>query len=293
MFIYLLADMRGLLTGFVITGVLLAEAPPDAAATEKLIAGMRESAAAYDSKLPDFICTQVTHREARREVEQPGGVKTSNSRGASPPGPNVDGNWKPVDWIEQQLTYFGHRETYKIVTINGKKAAPDQVAPGGMSSTGEFGSTLGGIFDPLSQTEFKWKRWDKVRGQPVYVFSFAVAKENSAAALTAGTAHVVAGYHGLIFVERGTHAVVRVTTEAEVPPDFPLQHVTHALDYGRALIGGESYLLPLRSEMESRSTVDFIENGRIGNTGPQVTLRNTIDFKGYRKYGVESALKPE
>ena len=272
----------------------LAENAPDAAAVEAMIAAMREAAMAFDSRLPDFICTQVTRREVRREASQMSGVRTTGSRGGSSvPTGSVDASWKAVDSIEEQLTYFGHRETYQVVAVDGRRVAPGQPPETGMKSTGEFGSTLGGIFDPLSHAQFKWKKWDKLRGIPVYVFSFSVAQEHSAAALIAGSARVVAGYHGLLYVERETNSVMRLTTEAETPPDFPLQHVTHVLDYGHVVIAGERFLLPLRSEMQSRASEDFLQNGRIGGSSPQMTLRNTIDFRGFRKYGVESALKPE
>jgi hypothetical protein len=278
-----------------IAGILpAAEAPPDAATVEKLLATMRDAAKAYDSKLPDFICTQITRRETRREVEQIGGVRTSGRGGASIPGAGgSDGNWKALDSIEQQLTYFGHKETYKVVAVNGRPVKSDKAADTGMTSSGEFGSTLGGIFDTLSHAEFKWDRWDKLRGVPVYVFSYSITKENSNAMLSAGPARVVAAYHGLIFVDREAGTIARVTTAADVPPDFPLQNVTHVLDYGIATIAGERFLLPLRSEMESRATKEFVDNGRIGGSSPLVTFRNTIDFKGYRKYGVESVVRPE
>jgi hypothetical protein len=271
-----------------------AEPPPDVATTEKLVAAMREAALAYDSRLPDFICTQITHREEMREPNTVTGVKTSGSRGGmSLPAGAADSSWKSVDSMEQQLTYFGHRETYKLVAMNGKRVAPGQEPEKGLTSTGEFGSTLGGIFDPLSHAEFQWKRWDKLRGQSVFVFTYSIAKENSSSILAAGTSRLVVAYHGLIFVERETNSIVRVTTVAEVPQEFPLQNVTRELDYGRAAVGGQMFLLPLHSEMESRASEDFMQSGRLGGASPLVTLRNKIDFKAFRKYGVDSELKPE
>ncbi|HWE51332.1 MAG TPA: hypothetical protein VG273_16185 [Bryobacteraceae bacterium] len=275
------------------TGLFAAENPPDAAVTGKLIDSMRESALSYDSRLPDFICTQTTHREIRREPNPVTGIKVSGQRGtASLPG-SADVSWRPIDEIEQQVTYFGHKETYKLVSMNGKAIKKNETPPPGVASTGEFGSTLGGIFDPRSHADFEWKRWDKLRGHPVYVFSFSIAKENSAAQIAAGTSQLVVGYHGFLFVDREDSTIMRVTTEADIPPDFPLQHVTHLLDYGQAIIAGERYLVPLHSEMESRVTEDFANYGRLGGTSPLRYFRNKIDFKAYRKYGVESSLKPE
>ena len=277
-------------------GLHAADAPPDATETRKLIGAMREAALAYDSRLPDFICTQTTHREVLREPNPVAGVKSSGQRGANVMGlSNTEQGWKPMDSFEEQVTYFGHKETYKLVSMNGKRAKKDDVPPPGVASTGEFGSTLGGIFDPRSHADFQWKRSDKLRGKSVYVFSYSIDKENSASEITAGTFRLVVGYHGLLFVDRDTNTttMMRVTTEAEIPPDFPMQHVTHLLDYGEAVIAGTSYLVPLHSEMESRVSQDFANYGKVGGTSPLLTFRNKIDFKDYRKYGVESTLKPE
>jgi hypothetical protein len=282
-----------LLAGGPFAATQAAEAEPDAVATQKLVDAMREAALAYTSKLPDFICTQVTHREFQRDRAPSASVRTSAPHGGGPASGIVDHDWRPVDTIEQQLSYFSHQETYKLVSTNGKRAAGGEAAPSGMASTGEFGSTLAGIFDPPSHAEFTWKRWDKLRGRPVYVFSFSVAKENSTALIEAGASRIVVGYHGLLFVDRETNTFMRVTTEAEIPPDFPLQHVTHLLDYGPAMIAGERYLLPVHSEMESRAREDFVDSGLLGGTSAMVNFRNKIDFKGYRKYAAEATLKPE
>jgi len=285
-----------LLAGGRLAALHAAEPPPDAPGTQRLVDAMREAALAYTSKLPDFICNQITHREFQRESgagAAASSIRTSSRGGGPPSGLVNDHDWKPIDTIEQQLSYFSHQETYKLVSTDGRRAGAGEAAPSGMASTGEFGSTLAGIFDPPSHAEFKWKKWDKLRGRPVYVFSFAVAQENSTAQIEAGSRRIVAGYHGLLFVERDTNTFLRVTTEAEIPPDFPLQHVTHLLDYGPVVIAGEHYVLPIHSEMESRASQDFVDSGRIGGTSPMVNFRNKIDFKGYRKYGVEATLKPE
>ncbi len=290
----LIAIIAWLLTGGQLSRAATAQAPPDPAAAQRLVDAMSEAALAYTSRLPDFICTQITHREFQRERPPAGAsLHIGGSRSGPSSGPVVDYDWKAIDAIEQQLTYFSHKETYKPVAINGTRAAAGKPSPSGLASTGEFGSTLAGIFDPQSHADFQWSRWDKLRGRPVYVFSFSVAKENSAAMIEAGGSRIVVGYHGLVFVERETSTFMRVTTEAEIPPDFPLQHVIHLLDYGPVVIAGEHYLLPIHSEMESRTSQDFVDSGRVGGTSPLVNFRNKIDFKSYRKYGVDATLKPE
>ncbi len=274
---------------------LLAQAPPEPAEQTHIIAAIREGALAYDDKLPNFICTQVTHREVRPEVQNVQGVHMSAGRGGGSTSfsAGTSATWEPVDSREEQLSYFGGREKYELTVLNGKLVRKGQTAVPGMTSSGEFGFTLKGIFDPLSKADFEWKRFDTLRGQTVYVFAYKIAKENSVSQLDAAGNRVVVAYHGLVFADRDTHQVLRITTEAESPREFPLRNVTKELDYGPVTIAGEHYLVPLHGHMEMRTSSDFMRYGRAGGNSPEVTLRNDTDFRNYRKYGVEATLKPE
>ena len=55
------------------------------------------------TKLPNFICVQVTKRKA-----------------------NLDGSgyWRTLDIIQVRLTYNEHRESYQVVTINDPDHQP-------------------------------------------------------------------------------------------------------------------------------------------------------------------------
>lgn len=273
-----------------------ANAAPDPADEAGIVAAMRQAALAFDRNLPDFICSQFTHREVRRETDLAIGVHSS-ARGRQAGGGVIQssgtGQWEPVDNYEQQLSYFDHRENYLLIKRNGKRPGKGQKTPGGFSSSGEFGSTLTHIFEAESKTDFEWKRADTLRGRPVYVFAFRILKENSAVQLTAADETIVVGYHGLIYCDRDTKQIVRVTTEAEVPRDFPLQKVAHVLDYGEFNIGDSRFLLPLHAEIQSKASEEFMQTGRNSGNAKQATLRNSIDFSGYRKYSAEATLKPE
>jgi hypothetical protein len=86
--------------------------------------------------------------------------------------------------------------------------------------------------------------------------------------------------------------VLRLTTEAEAPKDFPLQDVSHVLDYGRVQISGVEFTLPLHAGMQTRMSEDFMRYGREGGHSKQVYLTNEVDFRDYRKYTAESIIKP-
>ena len=68
-----------------------------------------------------------------------------------------------------------------------------------------------------------------------------------------GSIDLVAAYHGLIFIDSRKHFVHRITLHADgIPPSFPVQDVSLALDYEYTRIGEGEYLLPLTFELRSR-----------------------------------------
>jgi len=276
---------------FLLAVVACAQTPPDAAEQAKIIGELRAYAKAYTGNLPNFICSQTTKREVMLAPNDVTGVRESGPGRGRLGLANADR--KSTDMFEEQLGYFDHKESYQLLKVDGKKQKPGQARPPGLTSAGEFGTTLWGIFDPLSKTQFEWKKWDTLRGQPVAVFSFRVEQPNSQAELDVPSRSVVVGYHGLIFASRDSNIVLRLTTEAEPPNDFPLQNITHLLDYGQVEIAGLSFILPMHAEMQTRMSEDFMRYGRETGHSKQVFLTNQVDFREYRKYTAESVLKAE
>jgi hypothetical protein len=52
---------------------------------------------------------------------------------------------------------------------------------------------------------------------------------------------MVVGYGGEVWADADTHVVLRLIIRADAPEIFPLQSVSHVLDYGLVLIGGEEF----------------------------------------------------
>ena len=268
-----------------------AQAPPDPADQAKTIEALRTYAETYTKNLPNFICFQVTKREVALAPNEVAGVRESSPGRGRLTAASTDR--KSTDTFEEQLGYFDHKESYQLLKVDGKKQKPGQARPPGLTSAGEFGSTLWGVFDPQSKAEFEWKKWDTLRGERVSVFSFHVDQAHSGAQLEVPSRTVVIGYHGLIYARRDSKIVLRLTTEAESPKDFPLQEVTHLLDYGQVEIAGQAFVLPLHAEMRTRMSEDFLRYGREAGHSKQVFLTNQVDFHDYRKYTAESVLKAE
>jgi hypothetical protein len=262
---------------FVATAIGLAaehsQLPTEQAKTLELI---RTTALAYSHSLPDFICRQVTHREA----------VSLKAMAAFPDGWNSGGNARlpittsvgPGDVIEEQLTFINQREEYKVLTVDGKKAAAlDHAGLRGMISAGEFGSALHEIFDPLSKATFTWGRREKVRSREVYVLGFQVPAEHGARFKFGGAAkETLISYRGQVFVDAGNLDVLRIRSALDLPADSPWKKGESMVEYERTEIAGKSYNLPFHSEVTLQDK--------------DVAYSNRIDFRDYHKFAVESTI---
>ena len=234
--------------------------PPDSVEQKRVLAEATEYARNYSSRMPDFICTQVT----RRFYDPKGGD-----------------DWRGRDTITERLTYFEHKENYTVSFINSHAVTDvkhEQL--GGTTSSGEFASMMEEIFAPRTETEFEWTRWGKLRTRVMHVFSYRVRQANSQyRVLAEGAETIVVGYHGLIFVDKEDSRIHKITLEADnLPPTYPIHSVSLSLDYETQRIGENPYLLPLKSVVTLAAD-------------HSLNTKNEVEFHAYRKFTAESTIK--
>jgi hypothetical protein len=234
--------------------------PPDSVEQKHVLGEVKDYAMNYTNSLPDFICVQVT----RRYVD-PSGLES----------------WIHADTVTERLSYFEKHEDYKVVLVNNRPVEMAHERLGGTTSSGEFGTMLHEIFSPETGTDFEWDRWATLRGRRMHVFFYRVTTANSKYRITEQESHqsIIAGYRGYIFVDRETHAVMKITLEGEdIPPSFPIRDVHLSLDYDFQKIGDREFILPLKAVLTSR-------------VGPKALVRNEVEFRIYRKFTAESVIK--
>ncbi len=230
--------------------------PPDTSEQKRVLAEATEHALDHEKDLPNFICTQTTRR-----------FEDFNGKSG----------WRPIDIIVERLTYFEHLENYKVIELNGVPASIPHEQLTGASSSGEFGSVLKSIFSADTQTEFAWQNWFTLRGRKMHVYSYRVpvSKSNYHIKVPERKLDLVTGYHGLIFIDAQRRLVHRITLHPDsVPPSFPIQDVSLALDYEYSRIGDVDYLLPLQFELRSREGA--------------LLVKNDVDYDNYRKFTADS-----
>ena len=232
--------------------------PPSEEEQKRIIAEARANALAYTSTLPDFICLQVT----RRFVD--------------PSGLEMD--WIKQDEIKTRVSYFDKHENYEVVSVNNKVTDAAMHELSGATSSGEFGSMLAELFDPMTAADFHWARHSQLRDRGVYVFEFAVPKHRSRWSLNyMKTDTIVVGYRGLVYIDKETERVMRIYMQAEgVPAEFPIQVAQTRLDYEFTEISGQDFLLPLKARVRMRQ-------GRY-------LSRNDVEFRLYRKFAADASI---
>ena len=234
--------------------------PPSPGEQNRILTDATEYAENYTSRMPDYICMQVTRR-------------SEDARGT--------GDFRPVDTIAEKLTFFEKQENYAVISMDGKLVTgKTHEQLGGTTSSGEFASLMRGIFAAQSDTEFHWTRWATLRGHRMNVFTYRVTQGRSNYRVRAeGAEEIVVGYHGIVFVDNSTSRIMKITLEADdLPSTYPVQAASVALDYDNASIGGTEFLLPLRSEV-------------ILKTSRKLVTKNEAEFRMYRKFTAESTIK--
>jgi hypothetical protein len=235
-------------------------APPSSVEQEAILDEIRANAINYSNGLPNFLCTQVTRRAA------------------DPTG--TGDHFRQLDTIQEQLSFFDHREKYVVTMVNGTPVTNrDHEKLGGATSEGEFGSMLYDIFNPSTETEFHWEKWATWRGHRMHVYSFEVSRERSRYDIYHGPSdrHVVSAYKGLIYADATTKNVMRILMECvNLPYDFPIQAVTQELVYEIAKISDQPFLLPEKSELNSRES--------------RYMVKNVTSFHLYRKFSTEEKI---
>jgi hypothetical protein len=256
---------------------LLAASPPLSPDQDKILEAIRASALQYTQKLPDFMCTQITHRQVSSL-----GNSASNLTGVSGRGGGILGMAGSApnrsDVIEERLTFIDQKEDYTVIAVNGHKVAGfDHWQFQGVISAGAFGTDLHNIFDPRSGTVFTWERPGALHGHRVYRYSFHVPAQHGAIVVDRNSSRqALAAYAGRVLVDATILEVLLIDYRIDPPLGSLIRDSAISIEYRPVAIAGRSYMLPFRSEV------------RMQDQSSQYV--NSIDFRSYHKFAVESNL---
>jgi hypothetical protein len=257
---------------------------PTAATWLQFLDSVRQLALAHTQALPDFVCTQKTRRLAKfGEI----------------------GDWKLVDQIVTEVSYYESMEHYRILMVDNKPPSSKgaKEIPGFLSE-GDFGNSLYQLFAPESNTSFSMDGSDHLNKRKTVRARFYIPQDYSRFYIGLGGQKVTTAYGGRCWIDVASHRVVRLEGEArDIPRSFPVVRSSHSTEYDWVEIGGDKYWLPVRASVYLQLSnegagqqVDFYKAiyGQLDPSGysryPVVYAKNDIEYKHYRKFGTETRL---
>lgn len=250
--------MRGglLLTMGLVAGVGWAQEP---AAVE----AVRAYALSYSQSLPDYTCSQETRRIAMGGDMRAGAVST--------------------DTIEEELSFVGKAEHYKVLKVNGAKVkSVSHEKLDGAMSTGEFGGLLRQIFDKGSATAFRPEGTGKIGGRTMTALGFRVPEQTGYRILDHElNRYFTVAYEGTVWADAETNAVMKIAMKlVNVPSQSSLENTSITLEYKAVDLSGQQFILPSRFDWNWRE--------RPGARDRELSGSNQINFTNCRKFTAES-----
>lgn len=260
---------------------------PDMAAQRALFSGAVDYVVKTLRHLPDFLAT----RETRSFNDSPNVVGHSGYAPVTPM--HLAGTFR------HDITYREGKEVVEAAQTAAQ--TKDKAGPTGLTTWGEFGPVLAIILTDSLKGRVTWSRWEQDAQGRVAVFHYAVPASGShyhvdfccawqdqiLQSSARAEYHGTPGYHGELFLDPKSGAIVRVTLEAELGPAEVIRRAAISVEYGEVEIGGTKYICPVRSVAISE---DMDRPGKVIGGAVPVRRINETTFTGYHRFGSESRI---
>jgi hypothetical protein len=227
-----------------------AGAPPDAAEQKGIVARAFDYVDAATRRLPDFV---VTRRLTRFEDMQV-------VRGVDKPVTVRSDPFRRVDRSTATTLFREGREVVEPASLNNVPK------PGGLTDYGVFGVLLAVVTGDIRSGKIAFDHWER-GAERIAVFRFAVAEPQSHYSVEFCCYLAADGwlrryqtnprYHGELAVDPETGAILRLVLKTDLEPssllhveadaEKPLKRADVLVEYGPVVIGGRTYICPLRS----------------------------------------------
>ena len=264
---------------------------PDAPARQAMTSAMQIFATDTLRNLPDFLATRLTRSYDNDPIAR-------NSVGWFPPSDlHLAGTYS------QEITYRDGREVFlgkaRDPLAGARKLPPSPE----FISIGEFGPALRNVLRDAIGGHIVWSHWEGTGEQPVAVFHYEVPKELSH--LEVGNCSkrhlarnpsddsnsycIKPAYHGLIYLNPATGAILRIVLEGEFKPADPITRAALSVDYGAVEIGDKSCYCP----MHSVAILSVQSNPDGGPRNRAILSMNEVSFTNYHRFGSTVDVVPE
>ena len=267
-----------------------------------MLAAARSYVAQTLPRLPNLLATQTTNRYDDSPQEAKKG------------GWQVRAGLHLVDTSSREISVY--EETANRSATVASARWQEQV---GLTSGGEFASTLGMILTDTLKGKVTWSHWEQSAVGQTAVFHYSVPRSAShfevigvlqrQAALEGSPAQIGnsrvsgievkpssisksstfvtrPGYHGSLWLDPATGSILRVTVEVDSKESVPFQRAAILVQYGPVQIGDSEFICPLRSVALSTAPAgaNLDPLTRIPGDAPTQWVNESM-FTNYRRFG--------
>jgi VWFA-related protein len=262
-----------------------ADAPPDAAAQQRLLSLTSEYLHTTINKLPDMFARRimVRYKETPMYVES---------------GTSV--NYQPLHVTDSSTTAVHYHNGFEITETKPPRRKPNDPE---LITYGIFGPALNEVLDGIDKhAGLSWLRWEQAAAGRVAVFRYALPSDKSLYQVWlcclpdgdgAQSYQRYAGYHVEIAIDPESGAILRLQFEIDLKSTTPISRSGIMIEYGPVDIGGKTYICPVRSVsiMRARS-VRVLSQWDLSFRlyGPYAAMLNDFTFDRYHIFRSESRM---
>jgi hypothetical protein len=265
-------------------------APPDAPTQRLMISRTVDYVNKTIPKLPNFLATRTTVQYHQPPLAPGETWKTAVG----------DQSLHPVDTTKAVVHFLNGKEV-----VGGESNGGKPLMPGILDTVGTFGPILAtvvvGATSPGSL--IAWSHWEHGVNGPQAVFRYRVPQGTPL--FFVGFGYLAndlvfpfrekAPFHGEFAVDPASGAILRLTVQADLEPGLPLDRSGVMVEYGPVVIGGNTYICPVRSVSISRQRriMDIDEWGETFRLdAPFETLLDDMAFDKYHLFRSTARLLP-
>ncbi len=279
---------------------------PDAATQQQMMDAARGYVVQILPHLPNFFATRSTNRfdDGPQILKQ----------GDWP----VRAGLHLAGTVSRQITFRDGREVADPAAEPAAGSANQAEQGIGLRTFGEFGPEMSIVLADAAKGQVSWSHWEQTPAGLAAVFRYEVPRAVSHYAVNycclrneeflerrdltyrsrdqtpqqmANLPKTAAlqpfrdtpGYHGALFIDPATGAILRITLEAELKQSDPITRASTVVEYGPVKIGGQSYICPVRSLAFSMKPAVYKANGEPAS--PATLLVNETTFTNYHRLG--------
>jgi hypothetical protein len=240
-------------------------------------------------KLPDIFATRAGVEYEETPPFDKGTLRVSDA---------------PVLVTENSTSTVEYRQGEEVVNTESRKTGRQSAL---LETQGIFGPILHVVRNALALPQaVEWERWEQSEQGVLAIFRYRVAATaNTSMYRVTGcclpigegdTAYfILPGYHGEIAVDPTNGDILRVELEADITDFVPMNRADIVVDYAPRIIGGKSYVVPVRSVQiwRRRSVVALQEWGAsFAAWGPFETALSDFTFDHYHMFRSTARILP-